>query len=459
MLDKATPQAGTSKQSRQPCTRSLDGGRERRRIRTLRSCLVMARVAECGGGVMTQSFASYSRKDEAAVRKLIADLGQAHLSVWHDQALHGGDPWWQDILRRIRECEVFLSALSKTSLTSKPCLAELSYARALGLPVLPVQVGEVGNLRLTPVADIQVIDYRKRTVSNRMALIEASQDAVTRRRPLPDPLPEPPPVPFEYLLRLGSAIGAAQLTPDQQGDFIRQLRECLETEEDEGVKDDARELLRALRRRPDITYRNAAAVDQLLTGLAALEARKVDVEGADRGQSGPGRKLLFRPDADMQASGSEAGVIGSDTARRRVGRRTVGLLVLLLTVLTVAAVVLVIRPKDPQPTSGSTPTPTHILTRTSGPASAPAPLEGGFAGRASNTASGLSIVVEGGRATAYVCDGNTLEVWLQGAIEEDRVELTSKAGSSLSGTVNGQSMSGQILTPSAQISFLANAAE
>ncbi len=238
---------------------------------------------------MTQLFVSYSRKDEAAVRKLIADLGQAHLSVWHDQALHGGDPWWQDILRRIRECDVFLFALSKNSLASKPCLAELSYARALGLPVLPVQVGQVGNLRLTPVADIQVIDYRKRTVSNRMALIKAVQDAVTGRRPLPDPLPEPPPVPFEYLLRLGTAIGAAQLTPDQQGDFIRQLRECLETEEDEGVKDDARELLRALRRRPDITYRNAAAVDQLLADLKASETRKMEVGGGGPVRSGPGR--------------------------------------------------------------------------------------------------------------------------------------------------------------------------
>src|SRR3954447_9211087 len=162
-------------------------------------------------------FTSYSRKDATAVEGLIADLERAHLSVWHDQALHGGDPWWQDILRRIRQCDVFLFALSKNSLTSKPCLAELSYARALGLPVLPVQVGPVGNLRLTPVADIQVIGYRKRTVSNRMALIEAIQNAATGRRPLPDPLPEPPPVPFEYLLRLGSAIGAGPLTPNEQG--------------------------------------------------------------------------------------------------------------------------------------------------------------------------------------------------------------------------------------------------
>src|SRR4051812_49522080 len=108
-----------------------------------------------------------------------------------------------------------------------------------------------------------------------MALFELIQDAAAGRRPLPDPPPKPPPVPFEYLLRLGSAIGAAQLTPDQQGDFIRQLRECLETEEDEGVKDDARELLRALRRRPDITYRNAGAVDHLLADLAATGPREI----------------------------------------------------------------------------------------------------------------------------------------------------------------------------------------
>src|SRR3954454_20088150 len=225
---------------------------------------------------MIRIFASYSRKDEAAVQDLIADLGRAHLSVWHDQALHGGDPWWQDILQRIRECDVFLFALSKNSLASKPCRAELSYARALGIPILPVQTGPVGNLRTTPVADIQVVDYRERTLPKGLALIESIQDAAAARRPLPDPLPEPPPGPFEYLLRLGSAIGAGQLTPIEQGDFIRQLREALETEDDEGVRDDARELLLALRRRPDITYRNVTAVDQLLADLSLSEAREPD---------------------------------------------------------------------------------------------------------------------------------------------------------------------------------------
>jgi len=274
-------------------------------------------------------FISYSRKDESAVRELISDLERAHLSAWHDQELRGGDPWWQDILRRIRQCDVFVFVMSQDSLASKPCLAELSYARALGLPILPVQVGPVGTLRLTPVADLQVIDYRERTLAKGLALLDAVQESVTERGPLPDPLPKPPPVPFEYLLRLGTAIGAAQLTPDQQGDFIHQLRECLETEEDEGAKEDARELLRALRRRPDITYRNAGAVDKLLADLAPSDTDTQEIHVTEVGgdHPSPAHASAHAVGAQEQAPEpgqapeSDADVVDPDGARPFLGRR------------------------------------------------------------------------------------------------------------------------------------------
>src|SRR6187401_1683770 len=173
-------------------------------------------------------FVSYSSKDEVAVRELVSDLERARQTVWLDQELRGGDPWWQDILKQIRECRVFLFALSANALASKPCRAELAYARALGLPILPVQIGPVENLRTAPISEIQIVDYRQRTAVSGMSLVAAIQDFSTQRRELPDPLPEPPPVPFEYLLRLGSAIERAQLSPDEQGELIRQLRECLE---------------------------------------------------------------------------------------------------------------------------------------------------------------------------------------------------------------------------------------
>ncbi len=219
-----------------------------------------------------QLFVSYSRQDHAAVRELVADLELAHFTVWHDQELRGGDPWWQDILQRIRACDVFLFVLSQHSLRSKPCSAELSYARALGLPVIPVQVGPVENIRTTAVADIQVLDRREPTVANRLALIAAIHEHGRQRGPLIDPLPDPPPVPFAYLLRLGAAINAEQLNPDQQGELIRRLRECLETEDDDGVRDDARDLLRALRRRVDVTFRHVAEIDRMLAEDAARGA-------------------------------------------------------------------------------------------------------------------------------------------------------------------------------------------
>ena len=60
----------------------------------------------------------------------------------------------------------FVFALSNSSLGSKPCLAELAYARDLGLPILPVQVGSVNNLRTAPISEIQIIDYRERTAGS-----------------------------------------------------------------------------------------------------------------------------------------------------------------------------------------------------------------------------------------------------------------------------------------------------
>jgi hypothetical protein len=196
-------------------------------------------------------FVSYSRRDATAAGQLIADLEKASLSAWHDHELHGGDPWWQDILQQIRNCDVFVLALSDNVLASKPCMAELGYARALKLPIIPVRIGAVGNIRATAVADIQVLDYTARTVDAVLALLGAIHTSAAERAPLPDPLPHPPAVPFEYLVRLGSAITAAELSPQEQSEFVHQLQECLETEDDAGVRDDAHELLRALRRRPD----------------------------------------------------------------------------------------------------------------------------------------------------------------------------------------------------------------
>jgi serine/threonine kinase PknH len=145
-------------------------------------------------------FISYANQDEDIVQALATDLRRARQTVWLDQELHGGDTWWQTILKQIRDANVFVFALSNNSQRSKPCRAELDYARALGIPVLPVQIGPLDGLRSASIADLQIVDYRQRNADAALALIAAVHETKLRRGPLPDPLPDQPPIPFEYLM-------------------------------------------------------------------------------------------------------------------------------------------------------------------------------------------------------------------------------------------------------------------
>jgi len=403
-------------------------------------------------------FVSYSRRDATAAGQLIADLEKASLSTWHDHELHGGEPWWQDILQQIRNCDVFVLALSDNVLASKPCMAELRYARALKLPIIPVQIGPVGNIRATPVADIQVLDYTSRTVDGVLALLGAIYTSAAERAPLPDPLPHPPAVPFEYLVRLGSAITAAELSPHEQSEFVHQLQECLETEDDAGVRDDAHELLWALRRRPDVTQRNAEQIDRLLAqlGNSSAATRALPI--------GHGVRLHGRRDGGARATrGPNTGTTPPSTPR--AGRRrlvmTVGIPAL---VLAVAALVLVAGVLRSPPSRETTTTTGPETTASPGPSSTPTPSltpaadVGVFSGQTDASGIGLSFVLDGGKASAYVCDGRTYEIWMNGTVDGDQVSMSGPGNSSLSGVVNQQALSGQISTPSGQLAFLAQAA-
>jgi hypothetical protein len=231
-------------------------------------------------------FVSYSRRDETAVRSVVGDLARARIDVWLDQELGGGDVWWQEILQQIRDCRVFLFAVSDDSLRSRPCQAELAYAESLGIPVLPVQVGLVTNLRTASIYEKQVIDYRERTAESAIALIAAAMSLAAQRRPNPDPLPDPPPVPFAYLSQLGRAVDAGELSPTQQFAILTQLQQYLRDELDPSVRDDIVEVLHRLRRRTDITYRNATDLDELLRRLEHESPLSVTRIGRNQQQAG-----------------------------------------------------------------------------------------------------------------------------------------------------------------------------
>src|SRR5688572_2935636 len=112
---------------------------------------------------MARIFISYSSKDRNVVTNLATDLQELGHEVWFDRELSqtGGQKWWSNILSQIRNCDIFLFALTPASLGSDPCQREYRYAYALGKPLVPVMLAAV-DIPSLPVElqEIQFIDYR-----------------------------------------------------------------------------------------------------------------------------------------------------------------------------------------------------------------------------------------------------------------------------------------------------------
>lgn len=236
-------------------------------------------------------FVSYTRADEGLVRALRQDLDRMGHQVWLDHEIHGGELWWREIIRTIQAARVFVFALSQASWKSVPCHAEFDYAQQLGVPVLPVQVGPLDNLRI-PIMERQLVDYRERDADAIVALAGALTELTARPRVLPNPMPPPPKVPFEYLYRIAELLGPQPISPERQEIIIGQLRRHLRTERDEIARADIVKLLREFRERGEITNMNSREIDEILANVETGEGEGLPegvtwLSAADHWQQNP----------------------------------------------------------------------------------------------------------------------------------------------------------------------------
>lgn len=227
-------------------------------------------------------FISHSGRDSDAAQLLLGDIEDGGHDAWLDHVdLKHGDVWWSKILEQIRACDVFVFAVSDNSLRSDPCNRELDYAEALGLPILPVQIGRVTDMRGHPIFLRQVLDYCEPTKSTGLGLIRALGEQAARRGDLPKPLPSPPPIPFEYLLRLGDAIRRKEtLSPGEQAGIVAQLRHALREEQDQSVQSSVDDLLRQFLRRSDLAMPTFDEIEAVLGPRGA--GWHADPAGTDR---------------------------------------------------------------------------------------------------------------------------------------------------------------------------------
>lgn len=217
---------------------------------------------------MARVFVSYSSKSKSKVQTLAQDLEMAGHQIWFDHKLTGGQAWWDQILEQIRQCDIFIFALTPDALDSYPCKLEYTYAHDLGKNVLPVLLADGVSINLLPpeLTTIQFVDYRGDDKQAAFRLVNAL-NGLPPARPLPDPLPEPPPVPISYIGNLKDQIdSSASLSFEEQASLIFKLKEHLN---DEDNREDALTLLRHLRRRDDLYAKIGEEIDALIKSAAA----------------------------------------------------------------------------------------------------------------------------------------------------------------------------------------------
>jgi len=84
-------------------------------------------------------FISYSRKDEAFIKQLYQELTGRGLSTWYDRFNIGvGTQWAEEIVKGIRDCRVFVLALSPDSAASVNVRKELDLAQRYQKQIVPL---------------------------------------------------------------------------------------------------------------------------------------------------------------------------------------------------------------------------------------------------------------------------------------------------------------------------------
>ena len=216
---------------------------------------------------MFRIFISYNNENREIVKTLADDIATLGHQVWLDRELTGGQAWWDQILAEIRQCHVFVFALSPEALDSHPCKLEHEYASSLNKSVLPIMVSDGVSAGLLPPAlsKLQHVDYRRQDRQSALAIARAFSN-LSPSPPLPSILPDPPDVPISYLGELKDHIdGVAPLSFDAQTALVLKLKERLRQKTD---AKDGRQLLERLRKRPDLFALVAAEIDEALAGHA-----------------------------------------------------------------------------------------------------------------------------------------------------------------------------------------------
>jgi hypothetical protein len=140
--------------------------------------------------------------------------------------------------------------------------------------------------------------------------------------------------------------------------------------------------------------------------------------------------------------------------------RTRGPLITLVAVGVFAAIVLVVSlvrtPAPDQAVNAAATEPPLAIAETPPPTTTPAPTrEAVYTGLSSGEEITVAVAVSGEEASAYICDGERIESWLEGTVSGEQVDLEGRNGARLTATLSDIAALGIVTVGDRQLPFSA----
>ncbi len=122
---------------------------------------------------MADIFISYSSHDRDKALSLAEELRGFGTSVWIDQAIDGAMQWSSEIAQALDECKALVLLVSKSSLTSKNCVKEVTIAAESDKFILPI---DLEDIKLPKEFKYHLAGIQRVAYSNREAIQRALQN-------------------------------------------------------------------------------------------------------------------------------------------------------------------------------------------------------------------------------------------------------------------------------------------
>lgn len=271
-------------------------------------------------------FVSYAQQNAGLpeLTGLVRDLDRLGAVAWIDKDLTGGEPWWERILNQIRTCDAYLFVVTKESVQSRPCQAELEWAVANRRLILPVKIGDVPEWRIPEVlASSQIIDYTRRGQSGDAAVdcllaLRSAVDhlSVSETQPAPDPAPPAPEVPFSIWQRLQPYLEAPELPLAKQEEFLREVK--VHRDDVDSDRMSLVELLMQFRSRRDVAFAVAMDIDGLLRDLGETPVPQQGGDGEKEQEPSGNEEIQVKPNPEHRPGGPGGGP--AEAARSKISR-------------------------------------------------------------------------------------------------------------------------------------------